>query len=176
MRRKSAAICLLLSCLMSSAAPSARGGDEEKGNPLAPLERLIGLWEGQMTLSDGSSFTVGVEFEWGLNQKVIRYSTFTLQDGHRQAYGEGTYWWNPQAKELEFREYNAYGSASSGTIQADGDALMARWTEVTASGGSNYYKDTIRFPSPDAWTSLPYQKNGESWEKVMDPVTYQRRK
>lgn len=169
--RKLLTLCCLIGLGLSAAVLAEDG---EESNPLQPLARLIGVWQGDLTLNDGSRYTVGVDFEWGLNRKVIRYSIYTLNDQQKQAYAEGTYWWNPKDKTLEFREYNAYGSSVAGTVQPQGDALEAEWTEITASGGINHYKDTIRFPTPNSWTSFPYQKQGDDWQTVMEKMTYRR--
>ncbi|HSR67834.1 MAG TPA: hypothetical protein VLU25_07820 [Acidobacteriota bacterium] len=54
----------------------------------------------------------------------------------------------------------------------DDQAEMA-WKELTSNGAMTY-KDTLRLPNPDSWTSFPLQKTGDGWTPVMEQITYHR--
>lgn len=101
--------------------------DAQKKMPLEKFEQLIdGIWITEGEWSNGQKFKQEIDFEWGLNQKIIKVKTFGIIDPKTNKYGlrnEGIRAYNAQDSLIYFWEFDVFGGITKGVCYFEGNNL-----------------------------------------------------
>jgi len=141
----------------------------ESAKPLEPLAHLVGgQWRGELKMLDGTVIRARHVFEWGLGGTILKSKTYGAsgERPERLVY-EGVFAWHPGQKAIVFREFSAFGEVNEGTIAPEDGALHVSWTDQGPSGATEY-RETLRFPDRDHYTSEAHKKTAAGWEKMLD--------
>jgi len=141
----------------------------EPANPLQPLAHLVGgQWRGEIKMLDGTVIRARHVYEWGLGQSILKSKTYgAVGEGSERLVYEGVFAWHPEKKAIVFREFSAFGGVNEGTIAPEDNALHFSWADYSKKGVTEY-RETMRFPDRDHYTSEAYKKTAEGWEKILD--------
>jgi hypothetical protein len=168
----------VLSAVVLLATVALAGATRAQDKPaavahLAPLERFAGEWTVEGKWSDGNSLHARTVYEWGLNKKVLRASTFVRKgDTEYQRY-EGVLAWHPEKKSL-FQISFAYDGSMTETIveSVDQDTLHIGW--VPYHGGKpSKVRQVIKFLDRDHFQWTVQLQDGEEWKQLID-ATWKR--
>jgi uncharacterized protein YndB with AHSA1/START domain len=151
-----------------TAAAAPAKPEAAPAQPLEPLAHLVGgQWRGELNLLDGTLIRARHLFEWGLDGAILKSKTYgAVGDGPERLVYEGFYGWHPGKNAIVFREFSAFGSANEGTLVPDGDDLRYSWIESSRRGATEY-RETLRFPDKDHYTSEGERKTENGWEKFV---------
>lgn len=154
---------------IAGAAPTMPESAGAATKPLEPLAHLVGgQWRGQIKMLDGTIIRARHVFEWGLGQSILKSETYgAVGEGSERLVYEGVFAWHPEKKAIAFREFSAFGGVNEGTITPGDNALHFSWADYGKNGVTEY-RETLRFPDSDHYTSEAYKKTAEGWEKVLD--------
>ncbi|PXX99197.1 hypothetical protein DF185_15080 [Marinifilum breve] len=96
----------------------------------APLEHFNqfteGVWITEGEWSNGHKFKQEIDFEWGLNHKIVKVKTYGTIDPKTKKYGlrnEGIRAYNTQDSVIQFWEFDIYGGITKGECYFEGRNL-----------------------------------------------------
>ncbi|MEW6252065.1 MAG: hypothetical protein AB1716_15610, partial [Planctomycetota bacterium] len=151
----------------AAAAPAAA---VEK--PLAGFERVIGTWVSKGMWEDASKGGIRVEYEWGLDQRVVNVRSYVISpEGKETRAYETVVGWHPQKKTAVFRSFSRWGALYDGTVRMAGDALEWEWTDYTGDKVAEW-RQTLQF-SGDEYVWTVWAKRAGGWE-VAKESTFER--
>jgi uncharacterized protein YndB with AHSA1/START domain len=160
------AATLVAAPLAGQAPPAGEPASEEVLEALAHL--VDGEWRGQTTLQDGAVIRVRHVFTWGLNGSILTSKTYgAVGDAPERLVYEGFFGWHPEREAIVFREFSTFGGLNEGTIEAQENALHFAWREYGPTGAAEY-RETLRFPDRDRYSSEAFKKTADGWEKFAD--------
>jgi hypothetical protein len=95
--------------------------------PLQKFDRLVdGIWITEGEWTNGQKFKQEIDFEWGLNQTIIKVKTYGTIDPKSNEYGlrnEGVRAYNNQDSVIQFWEFDIYGGITKGVCYFEGENL-----------------------------------------------------
>jgi hypothetical protein len=173
-RLKAVPVLALVVVLLLGASPLKAEDPPAAENPLEPLARLVGgRWSGTIEWTDGSSVNGYVEYEWGVDPKIIKSRTYVQNPEGALLAFEGFLGWHPGRQKIVVMEYCVWGSMSEGIIEPAGDTLNSSWTDYFG-GEVTYYRQTLRFLDDDRYAWQAFKKTEAGWEPIMKEATFDR--
>jgi hypothetical protein len=102
-------------------------GLSQEKSPLEKFNKLInGIWITEGEWANGQKFKQEVDFEWGLNHKIIKVQTYGTIDPKTKKYGlrnEGIRAYNGKDSVIRFWEFDIYGGITEGSCYFEGKDL-----------------------------------------------------
>ncbi len=138
-------------------------------NPLSIFDPLVGrTWVAEGQWGDGSLFKQEVQFEYDLNQTMVRVQADGFVDKDKTKWGKrnhGIRQWDAQSSSIQFWEFDVFGGVTSGKVFAVGDSLYYQY---------EYETDTGKAVLTDAWEKITAQRyrfkvgvyENEKWQEV----------
>jgi len=150
---------ILLTAALLAGAPGAAGAGMNEH--LAPLAPLIGkTWRGTVSPPGAAKPAVDVSrFELALNGQAVR-NRHSIDDG---AYGGETFIvWEEEKQSLVYYYFTTAGFYTTGTLRAEGGAIVSHEVVKGAAGGIAEVKAESRLlPDGRLHVKSRYLKNGE---------------
>jgi hypothetical protein len=174
-RKTMHAFCQIVMATILAFSGIATGGDKTAAeDKLAGLDRFAGEWEVEGKWSDGQTLLARTVYEWGLNKKLMKASTF-VKDGKKeyQRY-EGILAWHPEKKSLFQISFAFDGSISEVLMHAkDKDTYQIGFEPFTA-GKPTKVRQTLRFLDNDRYQWQVFIQEGTDWKQIID-ATWKRK-
>ncbi|NOU59452.1 hypothetical protein [Marinifilum caeruleilacunae] len=85
-----------------------------------------GIWLSEGEWSNGQKFKQEVDFEWGLDHKIVKVQTYGTIDPKTQEYGlrnEGVRAYNAKDSMIQFWEFDIFGGITKGVCYFEGENL-----------------------------------------------------
>jgi hypothetical protein len=156
--------------------PTAASGDAREENPLEQKLGWIvgGKWVAEARNGpDGKPLRVELVCRWGLNHRVIEFSTSFVSGGKATPTYDGIYVWHPIKKKLAFWYADREGNLTDGEATTDGNRLLQVFRVSKVDGTSKEFRSTIERQGLDAYDwSVSGQKDG-AWV-VLVALKYSR--
>lgn len=123
-----AAAMLLAACAQITPLPAASSAAADAPLPVPQLQPLApwvgGRWIGEFE-AGGRKFTTVRTYEWSFDRRMIVGRSFGLRDGKLVQTRETPYYWNPEAKRIEFLDFIDTGGYGRGRMETrDGQLYM----------------------------------------------------
>ncbi|MDE0855666.1 MAG: hypothetical protein OSA97_14715 [Nevskia sp.] len=137
------ALCLLLPPLaLADAAP----------DPLQPLAFLAGhCWKGSFP---GQAQTDEHCFEWLYDGHFLRDRHVVRGPGHPDYLGETTYYWDADARRIQYLYIESQGGTSKGGVEAAADGLSFPPARYVDNGREQVYRSRWQRSGDDAYEAV----------------------
>lgn len=116
-------ICLLIGLLGKTLS-----GQEADFSPLAPLVGKVWVAEGKW--GDGSTFKQEKSFSYHLEAAIITSESLGFTNEEQTTFGprnHGVYSWDTKSKQILFKEYDAFGGLTEGTVKSEGQNILFQY-------------------------------------------------
>lgn len=101
--------CLLAGSVFAQAAPPS---------PLDALAHWVGgRWRGEFDAGNGRKFVVWRTYEWAFERRVLIGRSFGEREGKLVQTRHTVYWWNPEARRIEFTDFIDGGGYGLGFVE-----------------------------------------------------------
>ena len=114
--------CILM-CMLSFMSTDLPAQD----NPLEVFSNLMdGIWQVEGTWDNGEYFKQEIQYEWGLDKKMIKVKTYGTVNKETSEWGlrnEGIRVWDLSSKSIKFWEFDVFGGITTGTCTANGNSF-----------------------------------------------------
>lgn len=129
---------------------------------LAPLSRLVGVWESASTESDGGTFHARVVYEWGLFGKIIKSRSYVVKDGVDTLAYESVFAWHPGREEIIGECFSSWDAMYDGVFEVIGDTIKYTWKAYAGDDTTDYYQ-TIEFKDDASYLWTVFRKKDGEW-------------
>lgn len=100
-------------------------------NPLdifKPLENYT--WSAEGKWGDGSKFKQDINFEFSLDNKLVKVESMGFTDKEQTKYGlrnHGIRQYDPKINQIRFWEFDVFGGLTEGIVEADGKNIISKY-------------------------------------------------
>lgn len=130
--------------LLAAMLPFIGNAQDEKAAVMDALSEMIGgKWVIQTKWENGGEFHQEQIFEWGLNETIIKVTTFGTVNQKTGEFGlrnEGIRAWDGQEKVMKFWEFDVFGGITTGTCGVDSNAFYYEY-EYAPDGNPQTFRD-----------------------------------
>lgn len=139
-------ILIVFCCFILSLNAKTQDSLQQK---LLAFENLIGgKWVTAEKWTNGGQFKQEILFEWGLNRKMIKTTSYGFIDQKTKTFGlrnEGVRVWDKNQESIRFWEFDTYGGITEGVCIIDGENISYHYQYPTQDGVLHL---------TDAWTKV----------------------
>jgi hypothetical protein len=147
--------------LFSLSIAGVAGADSP--GPYQPLVFLAGsCWKGNLPTAGQTDEHC---FSWMYGGKFLRDRHTVRSAGQPDHLGESIYFWNSEAKQLEYLYVESDGGFSRGVVSVQSDAVVFPPTPYIEEGHTSSYRSRWREVGADAYEVVTEFQSGDSWKE-----------
>lgn len=163
-------ICCLMWCLLAVVLPGSVGGEAPQNADQA-LEQLAwivgGKWVTEVKVPDGNPLVVESTFDWGGHRKTIKYAIVFKRDDQTTTQYEGTYWWNPEKKQLALLQIDRSGNVTESTVTLENKTFKQANTVTLADGMKREQRVEFTRDGDDKFRFKAFVKRDNEWTEAV---------
>lgn len=166
----SRALITVLSLLVLSLALPVLAEDASTEGDRA-LEQLAwavgGKWVTDIEAPDGKPFSVETTFDWGGHHKTIKYAIVFKRDGKLTTQYEGTYWWNPEKKQLAMLQVDRSGAVTESLLTVENKTFKQANTVILGDGTKREQRVEFVRNGDDKFNFKAFIKKNDEWTEAV---------
>ena len=164
---------LSILCLFTATLVPAQPPKEPDGSIEQLAWAVGGKWVAELKGADGGPLTAETTFEWAGHRKSIKYVVqFKTAEKTTSEY-EGTYYWNPEKKQLALLQIDRKGNVTEALLTVKGDQFKQENALILADGTRRQVRAEFTREGDDVFAFKAFVLNGEEWVEAV-AIKYKR--